>query len=109
MQVALIPVAYTDEGVRLLELSQNVVSLYEKQEMQEKRGLLNFVCSNSQWRDGKSIPTCRKPFALLSTTKHVVHRNKSRFPCGKRLLSTMAPRAGLEPATNWLTANRSTD
>jgi hypothetical protein len=52
--------AYLDEGVRLLELSQNVVFLYDKQEIREKRRLLNFVCSNSQWKDGALIPNYRK-------------------------------------------------
>ena len=41
---------YLDEGVHLLELAQKAVVLYEKQDMQEKRRLLDFVCSNSQWK-----------------------------------------------------------
>jgi site-specific DNA recombinase len=57
--------SYLDEGVRLLELSQHAVFLYDKQEMREKRRLLDFVCSNSQWKDGRLIPTYRKPFDLL--------------------------------------------
>jgi hypothetical protein len=48
--------SYVEEGVRLLELTQKAVILYEKQEMQEKRKLLDFVCSNSTWKDGKLIP-----------------------------------------------------
>src|SRR5262249_49379732 len=42
--------SYLDEGVHLLELAQKAVMLYEKQDMREKRRLLDFVCSNSQWR-----------------------------------------------------------
>ena len=68
---------YLDEGIRLLELSQNVVSLYEKQEMQEKRRLLNFVCSNSQWRDGKLTPTYHKPFDLLASTNMSYTKTKA--------------------------------
>jgi site-specific DNA recombinase len=54
--------AYLDEGIRLLELAQRAAILYEKQDMSEKRRLLNFVCSNSIWKDGKLIPNYRKPF-----------------------------------------------
>ena len=55
---------YFDEGVRLLELAQRVVILYEKQNMMEKRKLLDFVLSNSTWKDGQLIPNYRKPFDL---------------------------------------------
>jgi hypothetical protein len=58
---------------------------------------------------GKPAWTCSGIGYHRRARKHSVYKNKSRFPCGKRLLSNMAPRAGLEPATNWLTANRSTD
>ena len=58
---------YLDEGVHLLELAQKAVVLYEKREMQEKQRLRDFVCSNSQRRDGRLIPTYRKPFDLLAS------------------------------------------
>ena len=57
--------SYCDDGVQLLELAQSAVFLYEKQSMDEKRRLLNFVCSNSIWKDGRLIPNYRKPFDLL--------------------------------------------
>jgi hypothetical protein len=57
-----------EKGVRLLELAQHVVILYEKQEMQEKRKLLDFVCANLPWKAGKRIPQYRKPFDLLAVT-----------------------------------------
>ena len=44
-----------EKGVRLLDLAQNVVILYEKQEMQEKRRLLDFVCANLPWKAGKRM------------------------------------------------------
>jgi site-specific DNA recombinase len=50
-----------DEGVRLLELTQKAASLYEKQEMGEKRPLLNFVFSNSTWKGGRT-PNYHQPF-----------------------------------------------
>jgi site-specific DNA recombinase len=61
--------AYIDDGVYLLELAQKAVSLYSRQSMQEKRGLLNFVHSNSVWKNGQLIPNYRKPFDLLVVTK----------------------------------------
>src|SRR5215831_13230162 len=71
---------YLDEGVHLLELAQKAVVLYEKQDMREKRRLLNFVCSNSQWRDGILIPTYRKPFDLLAATKMAYTKTKAASP-----------------------------
>jgi site-specific DNA recombinase len=68
---------YLDQGVHLLELAQKAVVLYEKQEMQEKRRLLNFVCSNSQWKDGQLIPAYRKPFDLLTTTNMSYTKTKA--------------------------------
>lgn len=58
--------AYMDEGIKILELSNRAWELYQKQEMTEKRELLNFVFSNSTWACGKLSPTYRKPFDLIS-------------------------------------------
>jgi site-specific DNA recombinase len=69
--------AYLDEGIRLLELAQRAAILYEKQEMAEKRRLLNFVCSNSIWKDGKLIPNYRKPFDLLAVTNLEYQKQKA--------------------------------
>ena len=57
---------YIEEDVRILELANRAWELYEKQEMAEKRRLLDYVFSNSTWRDGKLTPTYRKPFDLIS-------------------------------------------
>jgi hypothetical protein len=69
--------SYLEEGARLLELAQQAVTLYEKQEMQEKRRLLNFVFSNSTWKDGKLIPAYRKPFDLLALTNTAYQKEKA--------------------------------
>jgi site-specific DNA recombinase len=53
---------YMDAGIRLLELTRNMYRLFEKQQAVEKRRLLDFVVSNSVWRDGKIIPSWRQPF-----------------------------------------------
>ena len=58
--------SYLEEGVRLIELAQNSQSLFEKQEAREKRRLLNYLVSNSSWRDGELSATLRKPFDLLA-------------------------------------------
>lgn len=61
--------SYMENGIQLLELAQRSVILYEKQEMREKRKILNFVVSNSIWKDGKLSVNFRKPFDLLAVTK----------------------------------------
>ena len=76
---------YLDDGVKLIELSQKAVSLYEKQEMLEKRRLLNFVVSNSIWKEGRLEPVYRKPFDLLVDTNRkdrelrLIHGEKMDF------------------------------
>jgi site-specific DNA recombinase len=82
---------YLDEGIRLLELSQNVVSLYEKQGVQEKRRLLNFVCSNSQWEDGILIPTYRKPFDLLAVVNMSYTKTEAASPVENGLCPIWLP------------------
>ena len=72
--------SYLDEGIRLLELAQRAAILYEKQDMKEKRRLLNFVCSNSIWKDGKLTPNYRKPFDLLAVTNAAYQKEKATFP-----------------------------
>jgi site-specific DNA recombinase len=69
--------AYLDEGIRILELAQRAVFLYEKQTPHEKRRLLNFVLSNSLWKDGKLIPNYRKPFDLLAVTNSAYQQKKA--------------------------------
>ena len=68
---------YLEEGTRFLELAQKAVTLYEKQEMEEKRRLLNFVFSNSTWKDGKLKPVYRKPFDLLALTNTAYQKEKA--------------------------------
>ncbi|MEN6519890.1 MAG: recombinase zinc beta ribbon domain-containing protein [Armatimonadota bacterium] len=58
--------SYMEEGIKILELSNRAWELYEKQEMTEKRRLLDFVFSNSTWACGKLTPNYKKPFDLIS-------------------------------------------
>jgi hypothetical protein len=82
---------YLDEGVHLLELAQKAVMLYEKQDMVEKRRLLNFVCSNSQWKDGKLIPAYRKPFDLLAVTNTSYQKTKAASNGGSSFCPVWLP------------------
>jgi site-specific DNA recombinase len=59
---------YLDEGVRLLELAQNAQRLFAKQEPSEQRRMLNFVLSNSTWKNDKLFVTFRQPFDLIAQT-----------------------------------------
>jgi len=59
--------------------------------MTEKRRLLNFVCSNSIWKDGKLIPNYRKPFDLLAVTNVAYQKEKATFPSKSDLLDIWLP------------------
>jgi site-specific DNA recombinase len=59
---------YLDEGVRLLELGQSAQRLFAKQEPNAQRRLLNFVLSNSIWKNGELSVTFRQPFDLVAQT-----------------------------------------
>ncbi len=65
------------DEVRLARSDLGAVIFYEKQNPHEKRPLLNFVLSNSIWKDGKLIPNYRKPFDLLAVTNTVYKRQKA--------------------------------
>ena len=69
--------SYLEEGVQLLELTQKAVNLYEKQEMKEKRRILDFVFSNCLWKDGALIPNYRKPFDVLALTNSTYQKKKA--------------------------------
>ncbi len=58
--------AYLENGVLLVELAQNAKRLFEKQDAREKRRLLNFLVSNSTWRDGELTATLRQPFDMIA-------------------------------------------
>ncbi len=72
--------SYLDEGSKLLELAQRAVVLYEKQTAQEKRRIINFVCSNSIWKDGHLIPNYRQPFNILAESNLAHKKETALFP-----------------------------
>ena len=55
-----------EAGIRLLELTRNMHRLFEKQQAAEKRRLLDFVVSNSIWKEGKIVPAWRQPFDMIA-------------------------------------------
>jgi site-specific DNA recombinase len=72
--------SYLDEGIKLLELAQRAVILYEKQTEQEKRRIINFVCSNSTWKDGKLVPKYRQPFDILAERNSAYQKEMAFSP-----------------------------
>jgi hypothetical protein len=58
--------SYIEEGIRLLDLAQRAHSLFESQPAKEKRKLLDFVLSNSTWKNGALTAEYRQPFDLLA-------------------------------------------
>jgi hypothetical protein len=60
--------SYMDEGVTLLTLARDAQRLFDKRPAVDKRRLLNFVLSNSTWRDGKLHAIFRQPFNLIAET-----------------------------------------
>jgi hypothetical protein len=53
-----------EEGARLIDLAHASRGLFFNQQPHEQRRLLNFVLSNSTWKNGKLTVTYRQPFDL---------------------------------------------
>ena len=81
---------YLDEGIQLLELAQKAGKLFRQQSSGEKRRLLDFVLSNSTWKDGRLTAEYRQPFDLLA-------ENVIAFEAKKRVEGKKAP-----ISDNWL-------
>ena len=81
--------AYIDEGV--LELAQKAARLYKKQSMAEKRRLLNFVHSNSSWKNGELTTNYRKPLDLLAVSNRTYTQKKTAFPVENGLFEFWLP------------------
>jgi hypothetical protein len=56
---------YIEEGIKLLQLARRAHQLFENQPAKEKRRLLDFVLSNSVWKNGKLQAEYRQPFDVL--------------------------------------------
>lgn len=76
---------------KILELSQKAERLYERQEMEEKRRLLNFVFSNSTWKHGKLNPTYKQPFDILAVINTEYQTKKASIGKNADLRPIMLP------------------
>jgi len=56
---------YYSLGAKILELSNNLLSLYKNATRGEKHELLNFLLSNSHLKDGKLLISYKKPFDMI--------------------------------------------
>ncbi len=58
--------AYLEGGVTLLELASHAADLFAQQPAKEKRRLLDFVLSNSTWKNGELTVEYRQPFDMIA-------------------------------------------
>ena len=86
---------YIEEGVQMLELAQHAVLHYENQNMLEKREVLNFVYSNSTWKDGQLFPNFRKPFDSLVVANEASKKEQGTLREKSALRSVWLPRQDL--------------
>ena len=84
---------YVQDGIRLLELSKKAYFLYKQQDSSEKRKLLNFVCSNSMWKDHTLTATFRQPLIDLQLRTQL-GKEKGRRNSFQRPSSYLAPHSG---------------
>ena len=77
--------SFMESGVRIIELSQRLHSMFVKQPAHEKRRLLDFVVSNCSWKDGLLTPTFRQPFDMLAVAvaKNLASETVSEVPSAK--------------------------
>ena len=69
--------SYIEEGIKLLELARRAHELFENQPANEKRKLLDFVVSNSIWKNGELMAEYRQPFDVLAIAVASDQRTKS--------------------------------
>jgi hypothetical protein len=77
--------SFMEAGVRIIELSQRLHSMFVKQPAHEKRRLLDFVVSNCSWKDGRLFPTFRQPFDMLAVAvaKNLASETVNEVPSAK--------------------------
>jgi hypothetical protein len=69
-----------DSKSRVLELAQSAATLYSAQIPDEKRKLLNLVCSNSTLAAGEVTPNYRNPFDMIEDMRKVYQKEKVTNP-----------------------------
>ena len=91
--------AKTMDSNRVLELAQKAATLYSAQISEEKRKLLNCVCSNSTFASGELTVNYRKPFDMIAVSNPVYKKEKATFPKKNDLFEIWRPRA--DEYDNW--------
>jgi site-specific DNA recombinase len=71
---------YIEEDIQLLQLARRAHELFENQPANEKRKLLDFVLSNSVWKNGKLLAEYRQPFDVLAVAIASDQRTRSVQP-----------------------------
>jgi hypothetical protein len=82
---------YMTEGVKLLELARKAKEMFLAQPSGEKRRLLDFVVSNSTWKDGGLNVVLRQPFDLMRDMATSVDRQPSTIPFTPTVLEKWLP------------------
>ncbi len=72
--------SHVEQGIALLELAGNAVGLYESRDPAKRRHLLEFLCSNSEFRGDKIAVTWRSPFDGLAQSIIEAEAEKARTP-----------------------------
>jgi site-specific DNA recombinase len=72
--------SYMEEGIKLLALARRAHELFENQSANEKRKLLDFVLSNSVWKNGELLAEYRQPFDALAIAVAAEQETKSNGP-----------------------------
>jgi hypothetical protein len=83
--------AKTMDSNRVLELAQKAATLYSAQISEEKRKLLNCVCSNSTFASGELTVNYRKPFDIIAVSNQAYKREKATFPKKNDLFEIWRP------------------
>ena len=89
--------SYVEEGVRLLELAQRAHQLLESQLPKEKRKLLDFVLSNSRWKDGRLEADYRQPFDLIASAAFADRQGRAGSGSGNDDFGNWRGRRDLNP------------
>ena len=89
--------SYIDMGCQVLELANHAYELFDNQEPHEKRLFLNFLLSNSVWKDGKLKVTFRKPFDLIAQTATAYRKKKATGACSDDLDAVLRPQRESNP------------
>ncbi len=87
--------ASTEEGIALLDLLGLELELWEEQEPPEKRRLLDFLCLNTEFREGKLSVTWKKPYNALAESIESANKKGVAFDESSDAYPEWYPRADL--------------